>query len=187
MRALNALVRRIALGLNVVSGILLVGMVLLILADVVTRAMFGFSKGAVDLTFRGSVEIVSYGLLYLVLLTFPHSARQAQVVVEMFTERLGRRVNDAVEGVYTLVLGLFAATLAVRFHHAALRMAESGETTQDLSIPMSWIYHGASVAVVVLALRCALLGLELVWAWRERSGHPAADAPAAPLAKENRA
>lgn len=162
MLAVTTFMRRIAVGMNVASAVLLLGMVLVTLADVAARATFAATRGSVDFTFRGSVELVSYGLLLLVFFTFPHSIRQAQVVVEMFTDRFGPRVSDVLEGGYTVCLALLSAVLAWRFHDSAGELALSGETTQDLLIPLGFIHHAVSFACAVLAVRAVLEGLSLL-------------------------
>lgn len=157
----SIITRRIAQGMNVISAMLLVGMVLVTLADVAGRAIFAASGGSVDLTFRGGIEMVSYGLLFVIFMTFPHSIRQAQVVVEMFTEGMGPRVNAVLEGVYSVGLAVFAGLLAWRFHLNAEELALSGETTQDLRIPLDLIQHVVSACCAVLALRAAAVGVAL--------------------------
>lgn len=153
---------RLALVMHRVSGVLLIVMMLTVLVDVITRTLFGATKGHVDLTFTGAVEIVSYGLLFMVLFTLPYSVSRSQVIVDLFTERMNERLKSVLAGVYTFGFGLLGLGMAIRFFESMARVAQSGETTQDLLIPMEYIYAVAAVATSVLALRGVLVAIEQI-------------------------
>lgn len=151
---------RVAHAMHVVSGILLLVMMFTVLVDVVTRTLFGASGGRIDLTFRGSVEIVSYGLLFMVLFALPYSVSRGQVIVDLFTEQLSDRLKAVLSGVYTFGFGLLGLGMSIRFFEATARVAETGETTQDLLIPMQYIYAVTAVATLVLAVRGTLVAIQ---------------------------
>lgn len=159
MRPIMEAVRRLALGMHVLSGMLLIGMMVTVLLDVISRAMFGASGGRIDFTFQGGVEIVSYGLLFMVLFTLPYSVSRSQVIVDLFTDEMSERLKALLAGIYTFGFGLLGIGMAVRFFEAAGRVAETGETTQDLLIPMTFIYGATAFATSVLALRGILVAL----------------------------
>ena len=167
MRPIMEAVRRLALGMHVLSGMLLIGMMVTVLLDVISRGVFGASGGDIDFTFQGGVEIVSYGLLFTVVFTLPYSISRSQVVVDLFTEEMSERLKALLAGIYTFGFGLLGFAMAVRFFEAAGRVAETGETTQDLLIPMTYIYGGTAFATSVLALRGMLVALrQLREGWR---------------------
>ena len=142
--------------MHVLSGILLIGMMVTVLLDVISRGVFGASGGEIDFTFQGGVEIVSYGLLFMVLFTLPHSVSRSQIVVDLFTEAMSARLKAVLAGIYTFGFGLLGIGMAVRFFQAVGRVAE---TTQDLLIPMTFIYGATAFATTVLALRGILVAL----------------------------
>ncbi|MCP3871171.1 MAG: TRAP transporter small permease [Gammaproteobacteria bacterium] len=145
--------------MHTLSGVILIGMMVTVLLDVITRLIFRVSSGEVDITFQGGVEVVSYSLLFMVLFTLPHSVSRSQVIVDLFTERMDGRLKSLFAGIYTLGFGLFGVGMAVRFFESMGRVARSGETTQDLLIPMTWLYGIAAFAATVLALR----GILVAW------------------------
>ena len=159
---LSGAVRGLALAMHWASGAFLIVMILAVLADVISRSLFGATRGGVDLTFRGSFEIVSYGLLFMVLFALPYSVSRGQVVVDLFTERLGEWAKGLLSGAYVIGFGLLGLGMAVRFFKAAERVAASGETTQDLLIPMWFFYAVACFAASILMLRGLLVGLEQI-------------------------
>lgn len=158
MTAVGRVIDGIALAMHWLSGALLVIMVFTVMVDVVTRALFGATSGAVDLTISGGIEIVSYGLLFMVLFTLPQSVAQGQVIVDLFTERLGERAKTRLSALYALGFGLLGSGMALRLGESAQRTAASGETTQDLLIPIWIVYAGAAFASLMLALRSFLVG-----------------------------
>ena len=54
---------RILYGMHMISGLILVSMMFVTLADVIARKAFSLSGGTIDFTFIGGVELIKYGLL----------------------------------------------------------------------------------------------------------------------------
>jgi TRAP-type C4-dicarboxylate transport system permease small subunit len=183
MRKLGTAVDKLALWMHWLSGAILILMMLTVIVDIVTRTLFGMTAGASGVTVRGAVEIVSYGLLFMILFTLPHSVSRAQVVVDLFTERWSTAVKLRVSALYTLGFGLLGAAMAERFYQSAYRVAASGQTTQDLQVPL-WLPYGvASFAAGMLAVRCVVVGLRR-FAGRDAE---ALEQEQSALAKEGRA
>lgn len=167
MNIVMSTVHRVAHAMHLVSGLLLLSMMIVVLLDVSTRTLFGMSGGRMDFTFRGGVEIVSYSLLFMILFTLPYSVSRGQVIVDLFTERMSERLKALLAGIYTLGFGLLGLGMAIRFFEASARVAESGETTQDLLIPMSYIFAITAFATSMLALRGLLVGIQELKASRK--------------------
>lgn len=162
-------VNRLAQVMYAVSGALLVLMMLTVLLDVTSRAVFGATDGSVDFTFRGAVEIVSYSLLFMVLFAFPYAVSRGQVIVDLFTENMSERWKSILDGIYMFGFGLLGLGMTVRFYESAWRVAESGETTQDLLIPLTYIYAVTTFATAMLTLRGFLVGLQQLIESRRQS------------------
>ena len=162
MGSLLKAARGLAKAMHLVSGVILVVMMATIILDIIVRWLFGATEGAVDLTFRGAVEIVSYGLLFMVLFSLPYSVNRGQVIVDLFTERMTEKAKKALAGFYTLGFGLLGLGMSLRFFESMERTAQSGETTQDLLIPLSYIYALATFATTVLAIRGLLIAYQEV-------------------------
>jgi len=162
-------IRWLARIMHVISGVLLVVMVVTVLVEIVTRGLFGLTQGAIDITIRGGIEIVSYCLLFMVLFALPHSVSKGQVIVDLFTENLGSRLKIVLAGIYTLGFGLLGFGMALRFYEAVGRVAETGETTQDLLIPLTYIYAITTFATFMLGLRGITVGLCEIFAKRSPS------------------
>ncbi|WP_038014517.1 TRAP transporter small permease [Terasakiella pusilla] len=160
MRMIMDAARKLAFYMHWISGVLLIIMMVTILLDVMTRAVFGATAGNLDLTFNGGVEIVSYSLLFCIMFSLPYSVRRGQVIVDLFTGALSERLKGALAGVYTLGFGLLGFGMCVKLAEAVERLSLSGETTQDLLIPMNYIYAVAAFAAGVLALRGLLVAIQ---------------------------
>lgn len=160
MRSLMKAAHHLAHMMHLISGIFLILMVLTVLVDVFSRLAFGLSSGAVDFTFRGGVEIVRYSLLMMVLFALPYSVSRGQVVVDLFTEHFPERVKEALSGIYIFGFALLGGGMAQRFYHAIANAQSSGETTQDLLIPLTYFYAIAAFTTAVLCLRSVLVALE---------------------------
>ncbi|WP_413206807.1 TRAP transporter small permease [Rhodospirillum sp. A1_3_36] len=169
MKAIFTAAHRLAHGMHRVAGVLIVLMVLTVLLDVLSRFVFGATDGAVDFTFRGGVEIVSYCLLFMVLFSLPFSVARGQVIVDLFTENMSERLKGILSGVYLFGFGLLGLGMAIRFYEAIGQAFSTGETTQDLVVPLAHIYIVVTFAAAVLALRGFLVGLEHILESGKRS------------------
>lgn len=166
MRRLLAGLDRAIAGLSAwlgrLAAFLLMAMIAVVLADIASRTLFRLTEGALDLTFRGGVELVGLGLLFTLLCALPRAVESGQVVVDHLTRDLSPIRRRRLEGFYALG---FAALGAVMARHAGLDIksaARAGETTQDLLIPLAPIHAAEAIAAAVLAaaaLRVAVRGL----------------------------
>ena len=156
---LLALIRTLAFGLSLVGGAILVFSLVAVLADVAARTLFGMTGGNIDLTFRGSYEIVRYGLLLSMLYALPYALKDGQVIVDIFTDRLSYRNKERLAGVYIFFFGVFGFVLSQGLLNNIERANRSGQTSQDFGIPMAYIYYLALVGTVMLGVR----GLAVTW------------------------
>lgn len=163
MKTLINLVNRAAHIAHLGAGFILVSMMFITLADVVTRAIFNFTEGGIDLTFIGGIELIKFGLLFAILLTLPHSVAKSQVIVDLFTEKMNQRLKIYLEAFYNLGFALLGAGMSVRFYDAIESATMTGETTQDLQIPLQYIYVGVVFATALLAVRALIIAGELIF------------------------
>lgn len=162
MKILWDAVFRVAQAMYHIAGILLLAMVLVILVEVVVRSLFGATGGAVDFTFIGGIEIVNYTLLFTVLFTLPYAVSRGQVIVDLFTVGMNERLKGVLAGVYTFGFGLLGTGMTLRFIEATQSAAVSGQVTQDLQIPLAYIYGLTAFATSILALRGILVALQQI-------------------------
>lgn len=159
----------LTLAMHYIAGVVLVFMMCVTMADIVSRALFGITKGGIDLTFIGGIELTKYGLLTLVLFALPHSVSRSQVIVDLFTDSWQTRTKSLFEGTYMLGYVLLGSGMSYRFYHAVGYAAETGETTQDLFIPMGYLYGLCSFATAILALTALITSLNLLINGREEA------------------
>ncbi|AEX24052.1 TRAP transporter small permease [Vibrio natriegens] len=185
MKTLINLVNRAAHIAHLGAGFILVSMMFITLADVITRAVFNFTDGSIDLTFVGGIELIKFGLLFAILLTMPHSVAKSQVIVDLFTEKMNHRVKIYLEAFYNLGFALLGAGMSVRFFDAIESAALTGETTQDLQIPLEYIYMGVVVATALLAIRALIIAGELIFHCHTPATKSGGDAPAKSSTKKS--
>ena len=167
MMAFSRLFDRVTHAMHVISGAILVSMKFITLADVLSRALFKVTEGSIDLTFIGGVELIKYGLLFMVVFALPYSVGRSQVIVDLFTENLSSRWKAWLEGIYMLGFVMLGGGMSYRFYHAVGQAEMSGETTQDLLIPLSYLYGITSFATAFLALAALLISVRLFFFRKE--------------------
>lgn len=185
MKTLINLVNRAAHIAHLGAGFILVSMMFITLADVITRAIFDFTDGGIDWTFVGGIELIKFGLLFAILLTLPHSVAKSQVIVDLFTEKVNQRLKIYLEAFYNLGFALLGAGMSVRFYEAIESASLTGETTQDLQIPLQYIYVGVVIATVLLAVRALIIAGELVFHCHKPATKSGGDAPAKSSTKKS--
>lgn len=167
MARISRFVERLTFIMHTISGIVLIGMMFVTLADVIGRALFEATDGKVDFTFIGGVELIKYGLLVTVLFALPHSLSRSQVIVDLFTDSFKTRTKSILEGFYMMCFALLASGMSYRFFHSIGQAQQSGQTTQDLLIPLYYLYAISSFATAVLALTAVVASSQLFIYGRE--------------------
>ncbi|GAB2785946.1 hypothetical protein GCM10027040_10040 [Halomonas shantousis] len=162
MQGLMTLSNWIAQFCRYFSGIALMGVLAVTVIDVVTRYLFRATSGVMNMTVTGSVELVSYLMLFALLAAMAANVEKSQVVVEAFSHGLKESIKQRIAGFYLLAFMVLGFVLANGLWEEGASAAEFGEVTQDLSLPMGPIYQVAAGLCVLLALRClihAFLGM----------------------------
>ncbi|MBB5321727.1 TRAP transporter small permease [Marinobacter oulmenensis] len=145
-----------------VSGFMITAMMLVVLAEVSTRALFGLTDGSLDLTFNGGIEIARFALLFAILYALPCNVDRSQVVVDLFTNTLSDRSIAVLQSICFIGYGLLALAMSYRFWGSVGHSYGSGETTQDLNIPMFYIYAATLVGTGMLCLRSGLVAVRRI-------------------------
>lgn len=145
--------RKVAFGLNMVAGGILVATMLVVLLEILIRTLFGITGGRLDITFHGSFELVRWGLLFTLAFCMPYSLPRAQVVVDLFTDNMSEWMKEKLAGLYTLLFGVFGFLMSYLMIESAHGAIATGETSQDLLIPMQYIYSITAVGMFMLGLR----------------------------------
>lgn len=146
---------------KLIAGIALVAMLAVTIGDVTLRYLYRLSDGALSWSVVGSVELVSYLMLFSLLAAMAANVEKGQVVVEAFSHRLDDNLKTRLNGIYLLGFVALGAVLCIGLWGAAASAGAHGEVTQDLRLPMGPIYRVAAGLSLLLTLRSlihALLG-----------------------------
>lgn len=169
---LNRASHWLALVCRVVAGIALIGLLAVTIADVSTRYLARMTEGAIAFRVSGSVELVSYLMLFALLAAMAANVEKSQVVVEAFSHGLPQTIKNRLQGVYFLGFMALGLILFIGLWDSAAAATRHGTTTQDLRLPMGPIYQLAAVLSLLLGLRSCIHGvLGIVYARGEESSH----------------
>ncbi|GAB3220178.1 TRAP transporter small permease subunit [Mycolicibacterium hippocampi] len=143
----------VARTLSVVAGILLVGLILLTIADVVSRNFR-------DRSIVGTVEIATMLLVAIAFLGLASAEADGRhVVVELFESRFGVRTRMVFSVLRTLLLIGLGVLLTWGLSEVLLSAVERGETTNDILRLPTWPAKVVLLASFVLFFAVAV--------WRE--------------------
>ena len=141
---LERLARGVALG----GGMLLVAVVGMTVASVAGRYLFG-------VPIPGDYELTELACGIAVFAFFPYChMTQGNVVVDFFTSRLSARYRAALDGLHSIAFTLMAGLVTSRLFVGAMRKLDDGETTLFLEIPIHWAYFVALVTAGLLTTVC---------------------------------
>ncbi|TDO07690.1 MULTISPECIES: TRAP transporter small permease subunit [Halomonas] len=143
----------LALLCKLVAGIALLALLAVTIADVGTRYLYRLTEGAITLRVSGSVELVSYLMLFSLLAAMAANVEKSQVVVEAFSHGLSPTIKNRLHGVYLLGFTALGLILFLGLLDSASAAARHGEVTQDLRLPMGPIYSAAAGLSLLLGLR----------------------------------
>nr|WP_043530555.1 TRAP transporter small permease subunit [Halomonas xinjiangensis] len=138
---------------RVIAGIALVALLAVTITDVGTRYLYRLTEGAIALRVTGSVELVSYLMLFSLLAAMAANVERSQVVVEAFSHGLSSSIKARLHGVYLLGFAALGLVLFIGLIDAGGAAARHGEVTQDLRLPMGPIYYLAACLGLLLGIR----------------------------------
>ncbi|MFC0338413.1 Tripartite ATP-independent transporter, DctQ component [Kushneria avicenniae] len=148
---------------RLVAGVALAGMLVVTVADVTLRYLYRLSEGAITLRVTGSVELVSYLLLFALLAAMAANVEKGQVVVEAFSHRLNDTLKTRLNGFYLLGFAVLGGMVALGLWASATSAAGHGEVTQDLRLPMAPIYGVAAILSLLLGMRSLIFAVLGLW------------------------
>ena len=111
----------------------------------------------------GDVELTQFGVALAISLSLPWcQLRGANIIVDFFTQGLRARRQRWLDGIGALLLAMMCALLAWRTSVGAFAVAEAGETSMILALPMWWAYASLAPGLALAAL-IALLQAARHW------------------------
>lgn len=140
------------------AGITLTGMALMSLTSVIGRA--AFSKPIL-----GDYELVQMMSAIAVTMSLPFCQLvRGHVIVDFFTTRLPKKMNDFLDMVANLLLAIGAFTFAWRMTVGMIELETSGDTSMLLGISTWYAYPP-------MVLSFSLLGCNAIYsAWEDFAG-----------------
>lgn len=144
-----------------IGGISLVIIVLATVLDVIARYIFKLTGGEFGFTVKGSVEIVSYFMLFALLAGFAAYVERSQIIVDIFTQKMPQSMKAYMMG--TFMMGFFVLGLVFTWglYESAIDAIEFGKVTQDLRVSMAPIYGLSSFLSILLAIRAFIESINI--------------------------
>ncbi len=153
MEALSRFSGWIAKVCQFIGGISIVLTVVVTMTDVVTRYLFKLTQGGFGFTVKGSVELVSYLMLFALLASFAAYVERSQIIVDIFTQKLPHKIKAFLMGVFMMVFAVVSVFFVMGFYELTHDAMEYGNVTQDLRISMTPIYIFGGFLSVLLTIR----------------------------------
>lgn len=136
---------------RLVPAFLLLGILALTFADVVLRYLF-------NAPIRGALEITEFALAGLIFAALPLvTLKRENVVIDVLDSRLKPRVNLTLDALASLVAAACSAFLAWRMAILAKSLADAGDTTSALYIPVYPVAWFMAALTAINAVTCLLM------------------------------
>jgi TRAP-type C4-dicarboxylate transport system permease small subunit len=141
-----ALLRRLALGFALLGVATALAVALMAVVSIAGRALWSRPV-------PGDVELTQFGIAWALSLSLPWcQLRGANIVVDFFTQGLAVRSRAWLDGVGAVLVSLMCALLAWRTSVGAVAVAQAGETSMILALPMWWLYASLAPGLALTAL-----------------------------------
>ncbi len=144
-----------------IGGISLIIIVLATIADVVSRYIFKLTGGEFGFTIKGSVEIVSYFMLFALLSAFAAYVERSQIIVDVFTQKMPQAVKGYMMGTFMMGFFLIGIVFTWGLYESAVDAVHFGKVTQDLRISMMPIYALSAFLSMLLAIRALIESINI--------------------------
>lgn len=144
-----------------IGGISLIIIVLTTMLDVTARYIFKLTGGEFGFTVKGSVEIVSYFMLFALLGAFAAFVERSQIIVDVFTQKMSKAVKGYMMGVFMMGFFFIGIVFAWGLYESAIDAMQFGKVTQDLRVSMMPIYLISAFLSVLLAVRSLIESINI--------------------------
>lgn len=151
----------ISRGCQFIGGVSLIVIVLATIADVVARYIFKLTGGELGFTIKGSVEIVSYFMLFALLAAFAAYVERSQIIVDVFTQKMSQAVKGYMMGTFMMGFFIIGVIFSWGLFESAVDAVEFGKVTQDLRVSMMPIYALSAVLSIMLAIRSLIESINI--------------------------
>lgn len=155
-------VRLVADSFNVLAAAAVVFLMLNVAGAVLVRTVHALTGGVVNLIWAGSIEMAGLALNVIVFAALHRTFVVGAIKVDLFTQSLPHVLQRLIDGAFGLVYAVFAGGMTWQYYHATLTTFERGDATQDLLIPLFYIYAFLTVASAALALVAAVWSMALM-------------------------
>ncbi|HCH27029.1 MAG: TRAP transporter small permease [Psychrobacter celer] len=146
---------------QLIGGISLIIIVLTTMLDVIARYIFKLTGGEFGFTVKGSVEIVSYFMLFALLAAFAAFVERSQIIVDVFTQKMPKSIKGYMMGVFMLGFFIIGIVFAWGLFESAVDAIEFGKVTQDLRVSMMPIYLVSAFLSALLAIRSLIESINI--------------------------
>ncbi len=146
---LERLLYRLATGLAVCGGLVLIALVLMTVASILGRSLLGVPV-------PGDFELVEIGCALAVFAFLPYcQLTRANVSVDFFTAGIGARSHALLDAMANLLYTLIAALLTWRAAIGGIELHGYQESSMVLQVPLWWGFIPAVICLACLTLVCA--------------------------------
>ena len=140
------------LWLAIAATLLLLGVVAF---NIIARAVFDFTGGAVNAMIPGAIETSQYALMVAVFAAIPAMLGSGLIRVDLLSRSFPAWLGRLFDRLWLIAMALFALVLADAFFGFALTAMARGDETQDIGIPLWPFYAVAAVECAALAILSA--------------------------------
>ena len=126
----------------------------LVAFNIIARQIHDLSSGNINFMIQGAVELSKYALLIIIFSALPRAITQGMVRVDLLSKRFPQAFRHLLNKLWSILIAGFTSILAWLFSQKALLTFSRGDATQDLQIPLFYIYSFISLACIATTVAC---------------------------------
>ncbi|MBB4304951.1 TRAP-type C4-dicarboxylate transport system permease small subunit [Rhodobium orientis] len=152
LRLVAAVPRLAVKATELIAFAAVLGLFFVVAFNVVGRAVFDLTDGAINPMIPGAIELASYTLLIAVFAAFPVSLKHGMVRVDVLVGRFPLIVRRGLNRFWSLITLAVAIALVRLFFDEIATTYARGDITQVLRLPLWPVYVALTAECAVLAL-----------------------------------
>ena len=124
--------------------------------NIIARQLHNISDGSISIMIPGVIELSKYTLLLIIFFSLPRATSSGMIRVDMFSNKLPKTLAQFLDKLWLILMACFFTALFWLFANKTIVTFHRGDATQDLQIPLFYIYALISLASLMTIISCLL-------------------------------
>jgi len=153
---MNSFTRNINKAFDSISLASILFLLVIVAFNIIARQLHAISDGNISVMIPGVIELSKYTLLLIIFFALPRASSSGMVRVDILSNRLPKILAQFLNRLWLILMASIFTALFWLFTNKTIVTFNRGDATQDLQIPLFYIYALISLASFMTVISCLL-------------------------------